>query len=89
MLKKTFTYFTLPLLLLFGTSWENSEAQFPGKSPEGQTGTLEKMIVGSGNVVMDLDLDRLKGISAAAREARRESVRFRSGRQFFLHRPCL
>ncbi|HWM26695.1 MAG TPA: DUF11 domain-containing protein [Chthoniobacterales bacterium] len=76
MLKKTFTYFTLPLLLLFGTSWENSEAQFSGKSPEGPTDTLQKMIVASGNVAMDLDLNRLQGISSAAGESKRESVRF-------------
>ncbi len=83
MLKKMFGYFTLPLLLLFGTSWENSEAQFPGKSLDGQTGTLEKMIVGSGNVVMDLDLDRLKGISSSARESKRETVRFEVGPNSF------
>ncbi|HEV2843108.1 MAG TPA: hypothetical protein VGW39_17445 [Chthoniobacterales bacterium] len=83
MLKKTFTYFTLPLLLLFGTSWENSEAQFPGKSPDGPTGTLERMIVGSGNVVMDLDLDRLNGVSSPAREAKRDSVRFEVGANSF------
>ena len=76
MLKKTLTYFTLPLLLLFGTSWENSEAQFSGNSPDGPTGTLEKMIVGSGSVVMDLNLDRLKGSSATEREGKRDSVRF-------------
>ena len=45
MLKKIFTYFTLPLLLLFGTSWENSEAQFPEGKTGRATGTLEKMIV--------------------------------------------
>ena len=79
MLKKMLGYFTLPLLLLFGTSWENSEAQFPGKTLDGQTGTLEKMIVGSGNVVMDLDLDRLKGISSGTRD----SVRFEVGPNSF------
>jgi glucose/arabinose dehydrogenase len=31
------------------------------KSPDTQTGTLEKMIVASGNVAMDVDLNRLNG----------------------------
>ncbi len=84
MLKKTFTYFTLPLLLLFGTSWENSEAQFSGKSSDGQTDTLKKMIVASGNVAMDLDLNRLQGISSAVEEAKRESVRFEVNPNSFL-----
>ncbi|HEV2843107.1 MAG TPA: DUF11 domain-containing protein [Chthoniobacterales bacterium] len=76
MLKRTLTFFTLPLLLLFGTSWENSEAQFSEKSPDGQTDTLKKMIVASGNVAMDLDLSRLKGISSGVEESKRDSVRF-------------
>ncbi len=76
MLKKTFTYFTLPLLLLFGTSWENSEAQFSGGSPHGQTEIVKKMIVASGNVAMDLDLNRLKGVSSAVEGSKRDSVRF-------------
>ncbi|HWM25238.1 MAG TPA: hypothetical protein VNP98_10465 [Chthoniobacterales bacterium] len=83
MLKKMFGYLTLPLLLLLGTSWENSEAQFSAKSLDGQTGTLEKMIVGSGNVSMDLDLDRLKGIRSPAQESKRETVRFEVGPNSF------
>jgi len=83
MLKKMFGYFTLPLLLLFGTSWENSEAQFPRKSLDGQTGTLEKMIVGSGNVTMDLDLERLKGASSTEQGGKREGVRFEVGPNSF------
>ena len=83
MLKKMLGYFTLPLLLLFGTSWENSVAQFPGKSLDGQTGTLEKMIVGSGNVTMDLDLERLKGSSSTTQGAKRQSARFEVGPNSF------
>ena len=64
MLKKILGYFTLPLLVLVGVSWQNSKAAQPsGKSAEGQTITRERMIVVSGNVTMDLDLSRLKGSS--------------------------
>ncbi|HEV2843106.1 MAG TPA: hypothetical protein VGW39_17435 [Chthoniobacterales bacterium] len=76
MLKKILCYSTLPLLLLFGTSWQITKAQLPGKSPEGQTGTLERMIAGNGSVTMDLDLDRLKGVSLAAPETKRDHARF-------------
>ncbi len=41
------------------------------------------MIVGSGNVSMDLDLDRLKGIRSATQEAKRETVRFEVGPNSF------
>src|SRR5450759_1341483 len=58
MLRKMLSYFTFPLLLLLSNSSGNSAPQLPGKSPGGQTGTLEKMIVASGNVAMDLESKR-------------------------------
>src|SRR6266446_9510929 len=61
MLRKILSHFTLPLLLLFGASGENSLARVPEKSVEGQTGTLEKMIVANGSVAIDLDVNRLSG----------------------------
>ena len=82
MLKKIFGYFTLPLLLLFGLSWQSSDAQPPGKSTEGQTVTRSRMLVVNGNVTMDLDLNRLKGM-AATQESKRESVRFEVGPNSF------
>ena len=54
-MRKILCYFTLPLLLLVGDSSGKE------KNPEGQTGTLERMIVASGNVAIDLDLNRLNG----------------------------
>jgi hypothetical protein len=36
-------------------------------NPQGETGTLEKMIVASGNVSIDLDLNKLNGINSGAR----------------------
>jgi hypothetical protein len=84
MFRKTFSYFTLPLLLLLSNSSGNSASQSPGKSPEGQTGTLEKMIVANGNVAMDLDLNRLNGTASGTQESKRETLRFQvSSNSFF------
>jgi hypothetical protein len=74
MSKKLFTYVTLPLVLLFCNSSQNSVAGSKQKSPDAQTGTLEKMIVASGSVVMDVDLNRLNGINSAT--AKSETLRF-------------
>jgi hypothetical protein len=74
MFRKTLIYFTLPLLLLIGISWRTSGAR--EKNLEGQTGTLEKMIVTRGNVVMDLDLNRLNGAGCGAAGAKLEPLRF-------------
>jgi hypothetical protein len=83
MFKKPLSYFMLPLLLLLGNSSGNSAPSSPGKSPGGETGTLEKMIVASGSVTMDLDLDRLGGVTPG-QEANRQSLRFEvSANSFF------
>src|SRR5450432_1732289 len=76
MLKKILSHFTLPSLLLFGISLGTSAARVPEQSLEGQTGTLEKMIVASGDVALDLDLNRLQGISAGAQESKLDIFRF-------------
>ena len=65
MSKKAFTHLMLPLLLLFCNSSQNSVAGSKQKSPDAQSGTLEKMIVASGSVVMDVDLNRLNGVNSA------------------------
>jgi hypothetical protein len=75
--------FTLPLLLLLSKSSGNSAPQSTGKSPEGQTGTLEKMIVATGSVAMDLDLSRLNGTASAAKESKLETLRFQVGSDSF------
>src|SRR5256886_2917451 len=74
MSKKLFTYVMLQLLLLFCNSSQHSIAGSKQKSPGAQSGTLEKMIVASGSVVMDVDLNRLNGISSAT--AKPEPLRF-------------
>ena len=69
MSKLTLTGLALPLFLLFasppasapkafGATKETSESQ-------GQTGTLQRMIVESGSVTMDLDVNQLNGIGSA------------------------
>ena len=83
MMKKTLSYFALPLLLLLSNSSGNSAPQSAGKSPDGQTGTLEKMIVASGNVAMDLDLNRLNGTAAATKESKLDTLRFQVGPNSF------
>src|SRR4029077_21267103 len=69
MSKLTFTSFTL-LLLLFALPDANAndsaarKQTIPGN--RGQNGKLERMIVDSGTVTMDLDLDRLNGDGSLA-----------------------
>jgi len=63
--------FTLPLLLLFGnpaTAGGDSAAPAKQNSLQSQTGTLEKMIVASGSVAMDIDLSRLNGNGSATQK---------------------
>jgi hypothetical protein len=81
MLRKTLSLFVLPLLLLLSNSSGNSAPQSPGKTLEGDTGTLEKMIVANGNVAMDLDLNRLNG--TATSEAKLDPLGFQVGPNSF------
>ena len=63
--------FTLPLLLLLSnpaTAGGNSAAPAKQKSPERLTATMEKRIVASGSVAMNLDLNRLNGLSSATQK---------------------
>jgi hypothetical protein len=76
MFKIISSYFMLPLLLLFSNSSGNSAAQSREKSPEGETGTLEKMIVASGSAAMDLDLNRLNGLGSATKGSNLSTLRF-------------
>src|SRR6266700_3474591 len=73
MSKKLFTCLMLPLLLLCNSS-QNSIAGPKQKSPDAQTGTLEKMIVASGSVAVDVDLNRLNEVNSAT--GKRETLRF-------------
>jgi hypothetical protein len=65
MAKLTLTGFLLLLLLLLGNSSGNYAAQSKQKTSDAPTGTLQKMIVENGSVTMELDLNRLNGVSFA------------------------
>ena len=69
MSKITCTGFALLLLLFLGNSSGNYAAQSKQKRPDARTDTLQKMIVQSGSVTMQLDLNRLNGISFAGKTA--------------------
>ncbi|MEZ5429076.1 MAG: carboxypeptidase-like regulatory domain-containing protein [Pyrinomonadaceae bacterium] len=51
--------------------------------PDDTTGTLEKMIVASGNVAMEINLNRLNGKSSRAKESRPTVLRFDAERGSF------
>ena len=63
---KTSLALLLPLLLLQDNA---ATHRADPASPAGETGTLEKMIVASGNVSLDLDLGRLGGAQSSAGDA--------------------
>jgi hypothetical protein len=65
MSKITITGFALLLLLFLGNSSGNYAAQSKQNNSDTPTGTFQKMIVETGSVTMDLDLNRLNGISSS------------------------
>ena len=68
MSKLTLTGLALPLFLLFASPPASAPKAFGAtkETPEshGQAGTLQKMIVESGSVTMDLDVNQLNGIGS-------------------------
>jgi len=66
----------LPLLLLFGSSSDNFAAREKQKSTDIQTETVEKLIVASGSVTMDVDLNRLNDAGSATEKSKLETLRF-------------
>src|ERR1700751_5421155 len=78
MTKMTFSGFMLVLVLLCfspGASPLNSVgATKTNPGGEGESGTLQKMIVENGTVTINLDLNRLNGISPASQNL--ESLQF-------------
>ena len=76
MLKLTLTGLMLPLLLLFGSSSDNSAARVKQKSTDIQTETVEKLIVASGSVTMEVDLNRLNDAGSATEKSKPEALPF-------------
>ena len=74
-MKIILTGLLLTLLLLFGPPEAGSSDFGKGKtSPEAGSGTLQKLIVKSGNATMDIDLNRLNGINSTTEKV--ETLRF-------------
>src|SRR5437867_7367304 len=82
MLKKTLIAFTLSFLSLLGNGWENYAAQPSQKTSDAPSGTLQKMIVKSGSVTLDLDLNGLNGSSSLV--ARPVTLHFAAAANSFL-----
>src|SRR5438046_4404684 len=71
MLKMIFiALFPLIMLVIGGSTGPNQGVR------DGNTGTLEKMIVASGSVAMNLDLNRLNGNSVGAKGPSLSALRF-------------
>ncbi|MEO5720744.1 MAG: dockerin type I domain-containing protein [Chthoniobacterales bacterium] len=73
-MKKIVTHFTLPLLALVGVASGIAVAQ--NTRDKSETGTLETLIVATGTVALDLDLNRLNG--ASNKETRMETLRLKA-----------
>ena len=80
-MKKPLTYLMLPLFALVCAISGISAAQDSKQSADAQTGTLETMIVASGNVSINLDLNRLNGSGASSKT---ETLRFQAEQNSFL-----
>jgi hypothetical protein len=81
MLKKTLLVLMLPLVSLLGNSSGNYTTQLSQKTSGAPTGTLQKMIVESGRVTMDLDLNGFNGSSSLV--ARPVTLQFAVGANSF------
>ncbi len=78
---KTLCSSALPLLLLFFASSGHSAPAAHEATADGRTGTRERLMVASGTVSFDLDLDRLEGKTSEA--PRRDVLRFEVGPNSF------
>src|ERR1041385_3155169 len=72
MLKIVLSAFTLPLLLLFGLH-DGSSSNAPNvaktsRARQQVSGTLQKMIVASGSVTMDIDMNQINGVNSTTRK---------------------
>src|SRR5216117_3241833 len=76
MLRSILTVITLPVLLLLGSSSDNSAARVKQKDNEIQIETVEKLTVASGNATIDLDLNRLDDAVSATEQAGVETLHF-------------
>ena len=80
---KTILIALVPFLLLFTSSSDSLLSGGVKTARDGSTGTLEKMIVASGSVSMDVNLDRLNGARKSSRSSQPTSMRFDVERDAF------
>lgn len=80
-MKTILTHFMLPMLALFCASSGTAAADSPTKGGDAPTGTLETLIVASGDVAMNLDVSRLNG--GAATDSKAQTLRFQAARNSF------
>jgi hypothetical protein len=81
---KTILVALLSFNVLFSSSGSgNLLAELNQKVPNGNTGTLEKMIVASGNVAMNFDLNRLNGTLSRGKVSSSSELRFVAERDSF------
>jgi hypothetical protein len=81
MSKITSATFALLLLLFFGNNSRSYAAQSTQNSSDRPSGTLQKMIVENGSVSMNLDVNRLNGITSASQDL--QEARFALGANSF------
>ena len=80
---KTILVALLSLNVLFSNGSGNLLTGLKQNRPEGNTGTLEKMIVANGSVAMNLNLNRLNGSGSGAKESLPSVLRFNVERDSF------
>ena len=66
---KTILYPLLPLLLLVGYGSNHLVGRLNQRGPDGDTGTLEKLIVADGSATMNIDLNRLNGVDSRSQKS--------------------
>ena len=79
---KTFLVALLPFLVFFSNGSDRSFTKI-GQKAQQDSGTLEKMIVATGGVAMDLNVDRLNGTSSRGKGAGSKALRFDVERSSF------
>src|SRR5688572_4124589 len=73
---KTILIALLPILIIFSNGLDRSSSGPGEQGRQEDTGTVEKMIVASGSVAMDLNLSRLNGSGGSAKQSRTNGLRF-------------
>ncbi len=76
MIKSVLKGFVVPLLLLVGSSSDNSAAREKQETAETKIETVERLIAASGSVSIDLDLSRLGYVAAQPGKSAQTSLRF-------------